>query len=54
MHFFRARAVAEEWAEGRSGLAILSIREADELAQVHWVERQRAAARRVGHDTGER
>ena len=48
MHFFRARAAADEWVEGRSGVAILSIREADELAQAHWVERQRAAARRAG------
>ncbi len=47
MHFFRAREVAEEWAEGRSGLVILSLREADELAQVHWVERSRAAATRL-------
>ncbi len=47
MHFFRARVAADEWAEGRSGLAILSILEADELAQSHWVERTRAAARRA-------
>ncbi len=37
-----AAAAAEEWAEGRSGLGILSIREADELAQAHWVEHTRA------------
>ncbi len=54
MHFFSARAAAEEWAEGRSGLAILSIKEADELAQAHWVERKRAAAKRAGHQSIER
>ncbi len=49
MHFFRAREAAEEWAEGRSCVAILSIREADELAQTHWVERRRSAAKRAAH-----
>ena len=49
MHFFRAREAAEEWAEGRSGVTILSIREADELAQAHWVERTRSAAKRAAH-----
>ncbi len=48
MHFFRARAAAEEWVAGRAGLAILSIREADELAQAHWVERAQSAATRAG------
>ncbi len=52
MHFFRAREVAEAWAEGRSGIAILSIEEADELAQTHWVERTRAAAKRAGGRLG--
>ncbi len=46
MHFFRAREAAEAWAEGRSGIAILSIGEADELAQTY-VERTRAAAERA-------
>jgi hypothetical protein len=49
MHFFRARAAAEEWAQGRSGVVILSLSEADELAQTHWVERQRAALERSRH-----
>ena len=53
MHFFRAREAAEEWAEGRSGVAILSIREADELAQA-WVERTRKAAKRAAHQPTER
>ena len=47
MHFFRAREATEAWAEGRTGIAILSIGEADELAQTHWVERTRAAAERA-------
>ena len=54
MHFFRARAAAEEWEKGRSGLAILSIKEADELAQAHWAERTRAAAKRAAHQPTER
>jgi hypothetical protein len=54
MHFFRAREAAEEWAEGRSGVTILSIREADELAQAHWVERRRSAAKRAAHQPTER
>ncbi len=54
MHFFRARKAAEEWAEGRSGVAILSIPEADELAQAHWVERTRSAAKRAAHQPTER
>ncbi len=53
MHFFRAREAAAEWAEGRSGVAILSIREADELAQAHWVERTRAALERAAHQPTE-
>ena len=54
MHFFRARAAAEEWAEGRRGVVILSIGEADELAQAHWVERKRAADERADHRPTER
>ena len=54
MHFFRARAAAAEWAEAHSGVAILSVREADELAQTHWVERKRAAAKRAGPQPTER
>ena len=54
MHFFRAREAAEEWAEGHSGIAILSIREADEFAQAHWVERARSAAKREAHPQTER
>jgi hypothetical protein len=44
MHFFRSREDAETWVGDREGLAILTIREGDELAQAHWVERQRRAA----------
>jgi hypothetical protein len=44
MHFFRSREDANGWAAGREGVAILSIAEADELAQEHWVERLRTAA----------
>ncbi len=54
MHFFRARAAAEQWAEGRSALAILSIEEADQLAQAHWVERMRAATKRTAHQPTKR
>ncbi len=54
MHFFRAREAAEDWAEGRTGVAILSIREADELAQAHWVERTRAAVRRAARQPAQR
>ena len=45
MHFFRSREDAETWVRGREGIVILSVREADELAQWHWVERQRRASR---------
>ncbi len=44
MHFFRSREDADGWAAGREGIAILSIAEGDELAQVHWVERLRRAS----------
>ncbi len=54
MHFFRAREAAEEWAEGHSGVDVLSIREADEFAQAHWVERTRSAAKRAAHPLTER
>jgi hypothetical protein len=43
MHFFRSREDAATWLQGREGVTILSISEADELAQWHWVERQRLA-----------
>jgi hypothetical protein len=45
MHFFRSREDAATWLKDRSGIAILGVREADELAQCHWVERHRQAAR---------
>jgi hypothetical protein len=45
MHFFRSREDAATWVRGREGVAILSVSEADELAQWHWVERQRRASR---------
>lgn len=54
MHFFRAREAAEEWAEGHSGVDFLSIREADELAQAHWVECTRSAAKRAARPLTER
>ncbi len=44
MHFFRSREDAESWASVREAIAILSVEEADELAQEHWVERHRRAA----------
>ena len=46
MHFFRSREDAAAWMQEREGIAILTITEADELAQWHWVERQRGAAAR--------
>jgi len=33
--------------QGRQGIVILTIAEADKLAQWHWVERQRGAEARV-------
>ena len=48
MHFFRAREAAEGWALGREGIAILSVAEASELVQDHWVERTRIAHARLG------
>jgi hypothetical protein len=39
MHFFRAREAADEWVKGREAVVALSLEEAFELAQVHWVER---------------
>lgn len=44
MHFFRAREAADDWVEQREGVVALSLDEAFELAQVHWVERARRAA----------
>ncbi|MBW2244879.1 MAG: hypothetical protein JRH01_23100 [Deltaproteobacteria bacterium] len=44
MHFFSSREDAAAWLGDREGIAILSISEADELAQWHWVERHRRAA----------
>ena len=43
MHFFRSREDAESWTRGREGVAVLTIPEADELAQEHWVDRLREA-----------
>lgn len=42
MHFFRSREDADIWATDRSGIAILSISEGNELAQEHWVDRLHA------------
>jgi len=44
MHFFRAREAADDWVGQREGVVALSLDEAFELAQVHWVERARRAA----------
>ena len=33
MHFFRTREVAEDWCEGRSGLAVLTVEEGFALAR---------------------
>jgi len=41
MHFFHAREAAEQWTAGRDALVALSLDEAFELAQAHWVERAR-------------
>ncbi len=46
MHFFRAREAAESWAEGRTGVAVLTVEEGYELARAHWIERRRAAESR--------
>ena len=43
MHFFRFREDANRWIEGRQGITILSMPEANELAQWHRVERPRRA-----------
>ena len=40
MHFFRSREDADQWAEGRADIVILSIAEGNDLAQEHWVKRQ--------------
>ena len=41
MHFFRAREAADEWVKRREGVVALSLDDAFELAQVHWVARTR-------------
>lgn len=41
MHFFHAREAAEEWVSGREAVVALSLDDAFELAQVHWVERSK-------------
>jgi hypothetical protein len=41
MHFFRSREDADQWAEGRDDVVILTLAEGDALAQYHWVERDR-------------
>jgi len=47
MHFFRSREDAATSMQGREGIVILSIAEANQLAQWHWVDRQRSAEARV-------
>ncbi len=48
IHFFRARADAERWLEGRPGIAILTVAEASQLADENWIK----PARRLTHETG--
>ncbi len=43
MHFFRAREAAEKWVAGREAVVAMSLEDAFELAQKHWVERARRA-----------
>jgi len=43
MHFFRAREAADEWLKGREAVVALSLAEAFELAQAHWVEPSKRA-----------
>ena len=43
MHFFRAREAADEWVKGREAVVALSLDDAFELAQVHWLDRAAAA-----------
>ena len=38
MHFFRAREAAESWAEGRTGIVVLTLEEGYALARAHWIE----------------
>ena len=45
MHFFRAREAADEWVKGREAVVALSLEDAFELAQVHWLERAKRARR---------
>jgi hypothetical protein len=41
MHFFRAREAADEWVKEREAVVAVSLEDAFELAQVHWVARAR-------------
>ncbi len=50
MHFFRSREDADQWAEGRAGIVILTIAEGDALAQHHWVGRQQAGSSGLGRN----
>ena len=43
MHFFRAREAAAKWVKGRESIVALSLEDAFELAQEHWVKRLRGA-----------
>ena len=43
MHFFRAREAADEWVKGREAVVSLSLNDAFELAQLHWVARSKRA-----------
>jgi hypothetical protein len=42
MHFFRAREAAQDWVRGRAAVVALSLEDAFELAQAHWVRRVEA------------
>ena len=43
MHFFHARGAADKWVAGREAVVALSLDDAFELAQLHWVARHRRA-----------
>lgn len=41
MHFFSSRETAETWLQDRPGIAIFTVEEAWQLAQVHWLAKKR-------------
>lgn len=40
IHFFRSHSAAESWVADHPGIAIFTVEEAYQLAQVNWIERQ--------------